>query len=74
MDAGIIKLVVGVLGGVCLICVGGIIVLSALGKPESDALKITLSVGVGGLVGILASQRNQGPPAPPTTTTTGAST
>jgi hypothetical protein len=68
MDVGIIRLVVAILGAVCVLCVAGIAALSVLGKTEPDSLKIALATGIGGLVGILANQRPSGPspPAPQT--------
>jgi len=53
----IIQLVIVALGAVALLCVGGVIGLSAAGAESPRALESLSSAAVGALVGILAAPR-----------------
>lgn len=57
MDGTIIRMVVAGLGATLLVCIGGMVYLSALGKEVPAALPALSYSCVGALVGILAAPR-----------------
>ena len=67
LDVPTTRMVAGFLGATCLLCVGGILYLSAIGKEPHLAIVITLSSAIGSLVGILVPNRSESsrPQEPP---------
>ena len=57
MDVSVIKLVVVALFTICLLCISGEVLLQVTGNAASPILGVTLTVCVGAIVGILATQR-----------------
>lgn len=61
MDRNVILMVVGFLGGIGLLCVGGMVYLSHHGKEPPQALIAIASASIGSLSGILAAQKDSRP-------------
>jgi len=59
MDANVIRLVVVFLGSIGLLCCGGMVYLSAVGREPPSALVSTAAGTVGALAGILAAQKER---------------
>lgn len=58
-DRKIFSILVGALSATLLLCVGGVIVLLALGDPVDDILKQAITGLITGLLGLFARQPTQ---------------
>lgn len=59
MQSDVIRLVIGFLGSVALLCVGGMVYLAAVGREVPSALVSTAAGSCGALAGILAAQKDR---------------
>lgn len=63
MDVATLRFVVVVLGIICVCCVGGQVVLQALGFTPSPDLGHIAATVAGAIIGIPINLRNPNPPA-----------
>lgn len=59
MDVGILRIVVLALSVICILCLGGVVFLSAMDKEPPVALGSAATVCIGALVGILATPKKE---------------